>query len=108
MALTKCPECNKIISDSAEECIHCGYFINNKKHSSNVKKVLIEQTDKKWKKIKLISLIMFVLSFFILPYQSYSDNIAFSLSISLLCVLLFFGSIIAYSYAVFKTWWEHK
>ena len=25
MALIKCPECNKEISDKAEKCIHCGY-----------------------------------------------------------------------------------
>ena len=25
MSLTKCPECNKTISDKATNCIHCGY-----------------------------------------------------------------------------------
>lgn len=25
MALTKCPECNKEVSDTAETCPHCGY-----------------------------------------------------------------------------------
>lgn len=29
MALIKCPECNKDISDKAEHCIHCGFPINN-------------------------------------------------------------------------------
>lgn len=33
MALIKCPECNKEISDTARKCIHCGYEIKNKKHS---------------------------------------------------------------------------
>lgn len=27
MALIKCPECGKEVSDKAEECIHCGYPI---------------------------------------------------------------------------------
>ena len=25
MALIKCPDCDKEISDSAESCVHCGY-----------------------------------------------------------------------------------
>ena len=33
MALIKCPECNKEISDSVDVCVHCGYKINNKKLS---------------------------------------------------------------------------
>ena len=27
MAIIKCPECNKEISDTAKTCIHCGYKI---------------------------------------------------------------------------------
>lgn len=30
MALIKCPECGKEISDKAEKCIHCGYPLKNK------------------------------------------------------------------------------
>ena len=30
MALIKCPECGKEISDEAEVCIHCGYPLKNK------------------------------------------------------------------------------
>ena len=33
MALIKCPECNKEISDTAKNCIHCGYLL---KEDSNV------------------------------------------------------------------------
>ena len=29
MALIKCPECGKEISDKAENCIHCGFPIKN-------------------------------------------------------------------------------
>ena len=28
MALIKCPECEKEVSDKAQTCIHCGYPIN--------------------------------------------------------------------------------
>lgn len=30
MAIIKCPECGKEISDKAEKCIHCGYPLKNK------------------------------------------------------------------------------
>ena len=29
MALMKCPECNKEISDTTNVCIHCGYKIGS-------------------------------------------------------------------------------
>lgn len=38
MALIKCPECNREISDKSQNCIHCGYPINNHK-------VIIENID---------------------------------------------------------------
>ena len=28
MALIKCPECGKEISDKSKQCIHCGYPLN--------------------------------------------------------------------------------
>lgn len=31
MAIIKCPECNKEISDKAESCIHCGFIIKQEK-----------------------------------------------------------------------------
>ena len=31
MALIKCPECGKEISDKANACIHCGYPLNEQK-----------------------------------------------------------------------------
>lgn len=37
MALIKCPECNKEVSDKAKTCPHCGYpFVNNEEGKNNV------------------------------------------------------------------------
>lgn len=33
MALIKCPECGKEISDKAKHCIHCGYPLNMQEES---------------------------------------------------------------------------
>ena len=38
MALIKCPECGKEISDSADKCIHCGYPIKKAIAKHHVKK----------------------------------------------------------------------
>ncbi|MBQ0009227.1 MAG: zinc ribbon domain-containing protein [Firmicutes bacterium] len=35
MALVKCPECKKEISDSADSCPHCGYKLKNTKKESS-------------------------------------------------------------------------
>lgn len=37
MALIKCPECGREISDKAKKCIHCGYKLNRKKQ---IKKII--------------------------------------------------------------------
>lgn len=36
MALIKCPECGKEISDKSSACIHCGYPLNTEKPFSNL------------------------------------------------------------------------
>ena len=35
MALIKCPECGKEVSDKAPACIHCGFPLNNIQLSKN-------------------------------------------------------------------------
>lgn len=31
MALTNCPECGEMISDTSNVCVHCGYKLNDRK-----------------------------------------------------------------------------
>jgi len=49
MALIKCPECGKEISDKAPKCIHCGYPLNkkeeSKKDNSKKEKQIIKETN---------------------------------------------------------------
>ena len=44
MALIKCPECGKEISDSSDICIHCGYKLNNAKVEITEKSILKEDS----------------------------------------------------------------
>lgn len=36
MALIKCPECGKKVSDKANACIHCGYPLNEQKEDVGI------------------------------------------------------------------------
>ncbi|MBR1385279.1 MAG: hypothetical protein IJ568_00450 [Bacilli bacterium] len=35
MSLIRCPECNKEISDTSNNCIHCGYRLKNNNRNNN-------------------------------------------------------------------------
>ena len=41
MALIKCPECGKEISDSAKQCIHCGFVIHPHSTGKKVGKIFL-------------------------------------------------------------------
>lgn len=57
MALINCPECNKEVSDTAENCPNCGYTLNPKR---NAKKVI----EKKAGVFQIISLVTLVIALF--------------------------------------------
>lgn len=40
MALVKCPECNKEISDSIDTCIHCGFSLKKQNDDKNSKVII--------------------------------------------------------------------
>jgi DNA-directed RNA polymerase subunit RPC12/RpoP len=63
MALIKCSECEKEISDKASACPSCGNPIHIQSVMVNENKTVveIEQTDKKWKKKRLWSLGFFLI-----------------------------------------------
>lgn len=41
MAIIKCPECNNDISDTSNNCIHCGYKLKNNGSGNNTKIIVI-------------------------------------------------------------------
>lgn len=66
MALIKCPECGKEISDKAKACIHCGYPLDELRTEqvlkedtgvSNQSKFTIKIVDYKGSKVKVISIL---------------------------------------------------
>ena len=44
MALIKCPECGKEISDKASACIHCGFPLNNIDQDHTLYNAILETT----------------------------------------------------------------
>lgn len=55
MALISCPECEKSISDQADNCPLCGYPIRKIISSAAAKHIVtIQATSKKWKVLQLI------------------------------------------------------
>lgn len=52
MALIKCPECGKKVSDKANVCIHCGYPLEETElHESRISEIM-EEMDNLSKKIE--------------------------------------------------------
>ena len=53
MALIKCPECDKQISDKAESCPHCGYSLEKRPSSNhNNNKTNLNELKNKWNNTK--------------------------------------------------------
>lgn len=59
MALIKCPECGKEISDTCDHCIHCGYRLKKKRFGKILNN---NKYGLKYKKVNLILLASFILS----------------------------------------------
>lgn len=65
MALIKCPECGKEISDTCDVCIHCGYKLKNKKES------LIKWKLNKKVSIAIIAIIIIIIVASIIFFNKY-------------------------------------
>lgn len=93
MALIKCSECGKEISDKAETCPSCGNPINKTPEVN--KTVEIEQTNKKWKKRRIWGLIFL-----------FGGLIVMSQSLGLGILLIFIAIIIGITANV-GAWWTN-
>lgn len=94
MALVKCSECQKEISDKAESCPHCGNPINA--ISQKVEVVEVERTSKKWKKKSLWGVGFIIIGAMMLG----GDLKAFGI----LLIILGFGKLIISSIG---SWWTN-
>lgn len=62
MALIECPECKKMISDTASSCPNCGYLFPKQKSKTFLKNIVFDSTQKRSKKnIPIIATIAVVI-----------------------------------------------
>ena len=94
MALIKCSECGKDISDKATSCPACGNPLHSQVVEA-VKTVEIQLTNKRWKKTTLWGLLILFIGFITLPR-----------SIGLGIFLIFIAVIMAFVSRV-GAWWTN-
>ena len=99
MALIKCPECKKEISDKAASCPNCGCPIaDDTSNQTPEKKVqTIEKTSKKYKGQQLASIIFGLIGFFMI----------FSESTRVVGGIICIIALIWYAIVGMGIWWEH-
>ena len=71
MALIKCPECNKEISDTAKNCIHCGYVLKEESNVPQSRTVVIAPEKGKSAKNSLnkgVTILLVVMSISLVAY----------------------------------------
>ncbi|MBI5037750.1 MAG: zinc-ribbon domain-containing protein [Candidatus Kerfeldbacteria bacterium] len=97
MALIKCSECGKDISDQAEACPHCG---------NPLRPIVVQATSKRWKLAKLIAWISILVGIYLFlrgygldEWSSPMTGFGFTLA---------FVGFVALMVAKFGSWWNHK
>lgn len=65
MALIRCPECDKEISNTVDYCIHCGYKFNNKviEENKDSQNISIHSSNKKRNILFIIIVIIIIICF---------------------------------------------
>jgi uncharacterized membrane protein YvbJ len=106
MALIKCPECGHEVSDEALSCPNCGHPFKSINQITQQSPVIIEQTTKKWKWIKLVSAIFLIIGFFL--FLSGLSTGGFENVKTGLGLTITFLSFIALLVGKFGAWWTNR
>jgi hypothetical protein len=101
MALIKCSECGREISDKAPTCPGCGNPINGGVQIKE-KVVVIEQTGKTWKGLQLVFGFMFWLGLFMLIGSGNDQAMKAPANI------FFTFGLIGWIVGKIGTWWNHR
>ena len=104
MPLIKCPDCGTEISDQAPTCLKCGKPLNQAQNTKTIAGDIsinrIEQTAKKWKKVKLLGWLGIFLGSF-MAVNSTSKDFSHTLGI----MLVTFG-VVGLIASKFGNWWD--
>lgn len=88
-----CPFCAELILAAAKKCKHCGEFLSEQSHA---KPQVIEATDKSWKAVELIGVLLIPLS--LVLWIQVSGDVAIP-TFFVGCLLYFGGRL--------GGWWNH-
>lgn len=101
MALVKCKECGKEVSNKAEICVECGFPLSKKKNGSEEIKTQ-QKTRKSLKLQLLLSKIMMILGFVLaFGYSQMKDDKV------IIYICVFVVGIILYVASRVRIWWNH-
>lgn len=102
MALVKCKECGKKVSNKADVCVECGYPLSKNKNGSEEIKTQ-QKTRKSLKLQLLLSKIMMILGFALAyGYSQMEDDKA------IIYVYVLVAGIILYIVSKVRIWWNHS
>jgi hypothetical protein len=97
MALIICPECGQEVSDRATACPKCGHPFSN---------VTVQLTNKKWKIIKLVSVVLMVVGGLMLLAGGVNGGLLNPLAGAGFSIL--FISLPMYIFGQVGAWWSNK
>lgn len=106
MALIKCSECGREISDKATACPACGNPINGGVQAKETV-VVIEQTGKTWKGIQLVSGVSIIIGLYMGHFGFGGTPVADVAIIKLANFYLGLG-IIGMVIGSLGAWWNHR
>ena len=113
MALIKCSECGRQVSDKAESCPQCGAPIASalETEAAGIKLRTIQQTSKRLKTHILISAVLFWggLVWMIVAMRSASSGgVPPSPVVTVVASLMMFTGLAWYAITKLRVWWHHK
>jgi len=104
MALVKCKECGKKVSNKAETCIECGYPLSKSKKNGSEEIKTLQKTRKSLKLQLLLSKIILIGGIIALFYVYGITNDSVKIEIYTYVVI---ASFILYLVTKIRIWWNH-
>jgi len=106
MALVKCRECGKKISDIADSCVSCGCPVISSKAggaAQPIKTQTVEATGKKWKAMKVIGVVITLIGVAACAVVVQTPE-----SSPVVSSILGFSGLGLYIFGRIGAWWYHK
>ena len=113
MALIKCSECGRQVSDKAESCPQCGAPIASalETEAAGAKLRTTQQTSTRLKTHILISAILFwagIVGIIVVVQSASRGRVPPSPIVSMIAILMIFTGLVWYAVTKLRVWWHHQ